>query len=221
MYLGYMGVDLEVFDFNKYGTNVDIHKKWGFDTDNVIIGVVGSLVPRKGHQLIFKSFSQVSKEFDNVKLAIVGKGGLEEELKQRCKGSNLIDRVRFLGYHTHVASIMKMFDILILASDREGGIPRVITEAMAMETAVISIDLGAISEIIQDGNNGFLIEHRNVNSFKEKLHILLSSPDLLRKLKSNAFKSVQEFDLRIWLRKLEESFSAIWDHGHNKINVNT
>ncbi len=220
IYIGYMGVNLEVFDFNKYNTNEDIHKKWGFGTDDVIIGVVGSLVPRKGHQLIFESFSQVSKEFDNVKLAIVGKGEMEEELKQRCKDSNLVDRVRFLGYHTHVASIMKMFDILILASDREGGIPRVITEAMAMKTAVISIDLGAISELIQDGVNGFLVEHRNVNSFKEKLHILLSSPDLLRKIKSNAFKSVQEFDRRIWLRKLEENFSTIWDHGYKKITVN-
>jgi len=43
----------------------------------------------------------------------------------------------------------------------------------------------------------------------------ISSPDLLRKIKNSAFKSVQEFDRRIWLINLEESFLTIWDHGYS------
>jgi len=209
IHVSYMGVNLTIFDFNKYDIVKDIRKEWNFEPEDIIIGVVGSLVPRKGHKMIIDAFSQVYKDFDRAKLAIVGRGELEEELKQMCK--NLGERVRFLGYHTQVASLMKMFDILILASDREGGIPRVITEAMAMKTAVISPDLGAIYELVRDGVNGYLIEHSNSDIISEKLHLLLSSPPLLSEMKTNALKSIKEFDRELWLGKLEDSFSIIWN----------
>lgn len=210
IYIAYMGIGLDVFDFNKYGTVEEIRRKWNFDPEDIIIGSVGSLVSRKGHELILEAFTGISEKFPEVKLAIAGRGELEEELKQKCRESNLSDRVTFLGYHTQIAPFMKMFDILVLASDREGGIPRVITEAMAMKTVVISVNLGGIHELIQDGFNGFLLDSRTSGSIKEKLEILLSSPDMLMKLKNSAFISIKELDRTLWLEKLEESFSEIW-----------
>lgn len=212
IYIAYMGIGLDVFDFNKYGTLEEIRRKWNFDPEDIIIGSVGSLVSRKGHELILEAFTGISEKFDKVKLAIAGRGELEEELKQKCRESNLSDRVTFLGYHTHIAPFMKMFDILVLASDREGGIPRVITEAMAMKTVVISVNLGGIHELIQDGFNGFLLDSRTSGSIKEKLETLLSSPDMLMKLKNSAFTSIKELDRTLWLEKLEESFSEIWSY---------
>jgi len=211
IHISYMGVGLNIFDFNKFRNTEEIRKKWGFENSDIIIGVVGSLVERKGHRLIFEAFSRISKDFPKVKLAVIGRGELEEELKLKSKEQNISDRVIFMGYHTHVAPFMKMFDILILASDREGGIPRVITESMAMKTVVISVNLGGIKEIIDDGINGFLLNERSSESIYEKLETLLSSPDMLVKMKENAFESVKKLDRKIWLEKLEDSFKLIWD----------
>ena len=106
-----------------------------------------------------------------------------------------------------------MIDILVFAGDIKGGIPHVITEAMSMNTAVISSNLGAIFELIHDKINGYMIDQPDAGKIEEKLRILLSSPDLLKKIKNHALNSVKKFDRNIWLKKLEESFQEIWSAG--------
>ena len=207
----YIGIGLDIFDFNKYESQEEIRQSFGFEKDDCIIGSVGSLVQRKGHHLVIDAFSQLAGNLKNARLVIVGRGDMERKLRKQCEEKKLTSRINFLGYFTQMAKIMKMCDILILASDREGGIPRVITEALGMKTPVISVSLGAIPEIIHNGINGFLLKHRNAKAIEEKLRILISSKKLLASMKQAAYESIQPFDRTIWLNKLEESFLTIWN----------
>ena len=209
----YIGIGLDIFDFNKYESQEEIRQSFGFEKDDCIIGSVGSLVQRKGHHLVIDAFSQLAGNFKNARLVIVGRGDMERKLRKQCEEKKLTSRINFLGYFTQMAKIMKMCDILVLASDREGGIPRVITEALGMKTPVISVSLGAIPEIIHNGINGFLLKQRNAKAIEEKLRILLSSQKLLASMKQAAYESIQPFDRTIWLNKLEESFLTIWNRG--------
>jgi len=205
----YMGVGLDVFDFNKYGEMEDIRKKWGFDNDQIIIGSVGNLMSGKRHESVIKSFEKISEEFNHARLIIAGSGALEKDLKKMCGNCKVDDKVKFTGYHAHIAPIMKMIDILVLAGDREEGIPRVLTEAMAMKTAVVAVNMGSVFELIHDGLNGFLINRKYHGQIENKLRLLFSSPLLLEKMKSHAFDSVQKFDRKSWLKKLNECFLSI------------
>jgi len=136
------------------------------------IGYIGRLAPEKNIDNLITGAKELGLKN---KLIIAGGGQSFDEIKNLCER----EKVKFVGKlpHKEIPKHMNELKILILPSKNEG-FPKIITEAMACGTIVLSTDVGGISDVIEDGENGFLIPSPSVNSIVSGLKRILNRADL-------------------------------------------
>lgn len=153
----YNGIDTNKFLYNEESRQ-SIRKQLSLDSKEFLFLSVGRLVDAKDYPNLLIAFSHLLQNNSSSKLAIVGKGELETELKQFIKKLGISQSVYFLGARNDVDKIMSACDCFVLPSKYEG-FGLVVAEAMSCERIVIGTDCGGVKEVI--GNEGFLIEPEN------------------------------------------------------------
>jgi xanthine dehydrogenase FAD-binding subunit len=93
------------------------------------------------------------------RLALVGTGPLEIELKRLAKQLGLDDAVIWAGFREDISIVMQAFDVFALTSDYEG-FGLVLLEAMAARKPVVATGVSAIPEIVIEGETGLLSIHK-------------------------------------------------------------
>lgn len=129
---------------------------------------VGRLIANKGPQTALDAFSRVEEKYPSATLTMVGDGPLRSSLEKCVAERGLEGKVRFLGLRGDVAEILNASDVLVRPSLVEG-MPLTILEAMASGLPVIASDVGGVSEIVSDGNTGYLIRPRSHEELAEAL----------------------------------------------------
>ena len=159
----------------------------GIAVDQLLIGTVGQLTPRKGQLELIEAFSKVAREIPTAVLMIVGEPifNRDEEyaaaLRLAARASGLPDRIRFLGSRDDVPGLMRAFDLLIVNSRAEP-FGLTVTEAMASETTVLATAVDGIPEIVRHRESGWLVNAGDPSSLCEGMLTLLRNPDLRRQL---------------------------------------
>ena len=109
--------------------------QWGLTANQYLIHVA-SFVPMKAHHDLLMAYAQTDQ---SLPLVLVGKGKLEEEVKQLAIDLGIKDQVRFLGYQANPYPLIRHASFLVLTSAFEG-FGYVIVEAQALNVPVISTD---------------------------------------------------------------------------------
>ena len=119
---------------------------------------VGSLIPRKGHELIIAALT----ELPDAQLLIAGSGPMRAELERVAVDKGVAARVRFLGEIAHDAltEAYRAADIFVLASSREGW-ANVLLEAMACGTPVVATNVNGTPEVLRDPTLSVMVEQRS------------------------------------------------------------
>jgi glycosyltransferase involved in cell wall biosynthesis len=156
----------------------------------------GSLIKRKGVDLLACAFNKVAHEFPNLTLSFMGTGELENELRRQLAPFG--ERVRFLGFQSwedlpkHYAEA----DILC-APSRYDGWGLIVPEAMASGLPVIGTDrTGAAWEFVRDGHNGLLVPAGREAPLRDALRRVASwSVEELRSISDSARSTIREHSL--------------------------
>ena len=98
-------------------------------------------------------------------------------LKELVKEKGLENYIVFTDKIKNASSIITQMDVFLMTSQREGG-PTSVLEAMLIGTPVVSTKVGVISDVIQDGQNGFIAPVKDYNKLSEKTLRLLDDSDL-------------------------------------------
>ena len=166
--------------------------------DKQILFTLGRLVEWKGHRHLIEAVRLVNDKM-NVHLLIGGEGTLREELESLVREKKLEGSVTFLDHIP--GSLMNTYyslaDIYIQPSiiDKDGtteGLGVTILEAMACETPCIGSNVGGIPDIINDGENGFLVHPADPEQLAEKIFILLKNKDLSVRMGKEGRRFVEE-----------------------------
>lgn len=166
----------------------EIRNSYKFTEDTVLLGVFGRLSPEKGHAILIKACSKVLEQLD-ASLLIVGDGQERGSLVDLVRTLGISDRVIFEGLKKNMGDYYIAIDLLILPSLSEG-LPFVVLEAMAAGKPVLATDVGAMSEVIRNNDNGWLVTPGNVEVLKDKLIKVLSNKDVLGKIGVRAQESL-------------------------------
>ena len=118
---------------------------------------VGRLTYQKNPQRLLRLCARLKESKPDLKVAIVGTGELEEELKALCKELNLEDTVHFLGFQPNPIKMVAGSKAMILTSRWEGT-PMCALEAMALGTPVVSTPSDGMKDLLTDGVSGYLTE---------------------------------------------------------------
>lgn len=149
--------------------------------DDLVLGMVASLEPRKGHRFAIAAVKRLAERHKNLRIVFVGDGWYRAKVKDDVRRAGLEKTVRFTGYREDVAEVMAALDVVILTSLWEG-LPQVLVQAAAVGKPIVTFDVEGATEVVKDGGNGFVVPSKDVDSLVEKLEYLLLDMERARNM---------------------------------------
>ena len=155
---------------------VNLREQWGLN-DNAVVGSIGRLEPRKGHDLLIQAMPELCMRVPSARLLIAGHDpcGYGVTLRRLIDRLGLGEKVRLVGFQTDVVSFLNALDVFAFASSSEG-FGQVVIEAMAAGKPVITSKIAPLTEIVADGETGLLVESGSPQSFASAIAQLLIDP---------------------------------------------
>lgn len=160
--------------------------------DGITILFAANLIERKGCSYLLYAYSALIKEYHHIHLVIAGGGEQLNTMKKLAQELNVLHKVTFTGTlkHLMILELMADSDIFILPSTNEAfGV--VYLEAMSFKKPVIGTEGEGITDIIQDGVNGFLVKPKSIHSIVNKLKLLIESSELRKEIGEKGFDSIK------------------------------
>lgn len=134
-----------------------------------VIITAGRLVRQKRYDRLIRAFAQAKAKEPNLRLLILGRGELEQELKSLAAELRVRDDIDFLGFKENPYAWIAKARAFALSSEREG-FPNVLIEAMVCGVPVISTDcLSGPREIIETSHSGLLVPEEDLHQLAEAL----------------------------------------------------
>lgn len=172
---------------------------------------VGRLSPEKGFLDLLKIYSKIIKDHPDWTLDIIGEGSERTVLEDYIKEHKLEDKVTLHGFQgkEYIDKILHDSSIYLMTSYTESfGI--VLIEAMSHGVPCVAFDSAeGAREIIQSGNNGYLVKHRNFDAYVLKVNSLIDKKEERKRIGKLARESVDKYTGdkvgSEWISLLEES----------------
>jgi len=181
-------------DINKYIIQQDLCVVENpIPSDKFIVSHVSNFRPVKNVSNVIKVFYNIHKEID-CKLLMIGEGPEKTKAEKMCHDLGISHRVEFLGNTNQVEKNLCHSDLFLLPSSTESfGLAAL--EAMASKVAVISSNVGGLSEINIDGKTGYVCDFNDIDSMTTKAISILNDMKTLELFKKNAFNKAKEYDI--------------------------
>lgn len=175
-----------------------------------LLGTIGRLHPQKGVDVLLRALSALPREFPDLKTLIVGEGPARPELERLAAQLGVSQKVIFTGLRRDIPDILAALDLLVLPSRWEG-MPNVVLEAMAAGTPVVATAVGAVPELVIDGETGLLVPPEDPAALAQCLRRLLSDAPLRARLAAAGRARVEkEFSLEKMLQRTQELYEYVW-----------
>jgi glycosyltransferase involved in cell wall biosynthesis len=177
----------------------------GLPTDAPIAGVLAVLRPEKAHDNFLRAATVVRSQLPAAHFALIGDGPERARLEAIARTQRLADRVHFLGRRDDVEQVLPLLDVSVLPSRTEA-FPLSVLEAMAASRPVVVTDVGALREIVANGENGLIVPSEDVDALAAAILRVLRDPVLARALGEVGRRRAQEFDVTRMVRSMERLF---------------
>lgn len=180
-------------EIDKFKSKVPISKR----NRNGILHV-GRFVEVKNQKLLIEAVNMI--KYSDFNVTFVGDGKTIVDNKNLVKKLNLEERIKFLGHRNDISNIMDENSIFILCSTMEGA-PISIIEAMANGMAIIATNVGGVSDFIDNGKDGIIIESNSRDELVKAIKELLQNEKKIYELSENAVIKSQMYDMKICVDK--------------------
>ena len=186
-----------------------VRGEFGIAQDSNVIGVVGRLVPIKGHKYLVSAAKRIIKEFRNTVFVFVGDGYLSSRLERQAESVGVRKNIIFTGWRKDAVEILDLFDILVLPSLNEG-MGKVLVEGMALGKPIIASNVGGIIDLVRNGENGILVPPGDSDALGEAILQLLKDKNLSEKLGKNGKAMVYpEFDASVMVKQIDDLYESL------------
>jgi len=149
------GVDVEAYENGVHGAVK--RRDLNIPKDAFVVGMVGRLSPQKAPDIFVRMARKVKEKVPNAHFIIVGNGILEDEIRKYAKEYEFLNRLHITGWVDNPMSYVELFDVACLLSRWEG-FGLVLPEYMMAGKPIVASGVDAIPNIIQDGQNGLLVQ---------------------------------------------------------------
>jgi len=173
-------IDLDPF-LQCPGDSRPLKQNLGINPDALLVGTVGRLSKQKNPLDFVRVAEQVKKHVPEAQFIFVGDGPLRAETEQLVAQSNFSQDVFLPGIRNDIPALLNCMDVFIMTSLWEG-LPRVIPQAMATGRPVVANAVDGVCEIIQEGENGFLIPPRDTSLMAQRIVRLLQDASQRKKM---------------------------------------
>jgi glycosyltransferase involved in cell wall biosynthesis len=173
----------------------------------LFVGRVVELQKRFSYLLKIWKIIESNERYNDWHLTIVGDGEDLPTIKEFAQKLQL-KNISFEGFQ-NPEKFYRIASVFLMTSVFEG-LPMTLIEAQNFGCIPVAMDsFASIRDIIDDGQNGFIIPNNDLNSFAEKICILMDDVGLREKMAKNGMESVKKFSLESIIEKWEELFEEL------------
>ncbi|MCI5108823.1 MAG: glycosyltransferase family 4 protein [Candidatus Pacebacteria bacterium] len=186
------------------GIFLDEYKK-DVNDKNIILSS-GRLVPWKGFDVLIEVIAELSREYD-LELHIAGDGPDKAALQEKIESMGLSDKVKILGFldKPEMKRELSRATMYVLNTGFES-FSFAVVEAMWFSLPVITTNVGNLSEIVDDGKSGVLVEYNNKTEIVTAIEKVLRGHEYAKSLSINAREKARNFSID---RTLDELTNTI------------
>jgi glycosyltransferase involved in cell wall biosynthesis len=178
---------------------------------------VGYLIERKGHEYLIRAINEIHEERDDIRLQIIGSGPLKNKLENLINDLGLDEKIKMVGNVSdeELLQYYNSSDLFILPAiiDSQGnteGLGVVLLEAMACRIPVIGSNIGGITDIINNAENGLLVPEKDIYQLSQSILLLMEKNKFRLKLAAQGYEDVKhKFSWQIIAKKYIKIYSKI------------
>ena len=174
----------------------------------IVFGIIGRLEPVKGHKLFLQALKILHKENLAPKVIFAG-DGTEKKALEKYIQSNSLRNVKFVGPVTDVSGVLKLIDILVVPSIKEG-FGLVLLEGLMARKVIIASDIEACRELLVSGETGVLFENKNAEQLADAMRSFILAPALIEKYHRNLAKWILETGPRYDIKNLATKYRKLF-----------
>lgn len=178
--------------------------------DNIVIGMAGRINRWKGQKLFVDAAEIIHRKYPSVKFKIagaayIGEEWIEQDLKEYIYEKKLNKSIEMLGLVQDMEEFYNSIDIFVLPSIQPEPFGLVVIEAMEMKKPVIATNHGGPTEIIDDGETGYLVDYNNANEMADKCIQLIENEKLRCRIGEAGYNKKREvFSLQKTVEDIEK-----------------
>ena len=176
------GVDVNKFSFSEE-IKLELKDKYKIKNDDIVFMFIGRLNTDKGIFDLVLAFDKLLKEYENVKLFLIGpdEENIENQICEFLKSKNVIR----IDYVSNPQEILNVADVLVLPSYREG-FGTIVIEAASMGIPCIASDIYGLNDAIVNNKTGLLHKVKDMDDMIEKYEYLIENKNKIKEYGVNA-----------------------------------
>ena len=172
-----LGIELDERISAPDGARAETRRLLGVPQDAFVVGWIGRMTGVKNTDQVLAALKLLRDRDVDAYLCMVGDGPDRERLERRAHDLGVIKRCLFLGYQEEVARFYAAFDGMILTSVNEGT-PVSAIESLAAGRPVVATRVGGVPDVVDDGEDGFLVDPGSTEQLADRLEELARNPEL-------------------------------------------
>jgi glycosyltransferase involved in cell wall biosynthesis len=160
-----------------------LRARLGVGPDEIAVGVASRLIRDKGHDVLLDAMTRVDRGATHLKLLVAGDGPLRSSLEERAH-QLLPGMVRFIGYSSDVRAFMNACDYIVFPTlpALSEGFGLAALEAMAAGRPVVASAVGALPEVVANGETGLVVAPGDATELASALTMLFRDARLRRQM---------------------------------------
>lgn len=211
----YNGIDTDYYAAVPEPPLLEEHRRrWGIPPHGRVIGGVGRLAEGKvkGFDLLLVAAYLLQEAVPDVQVLIVGDGPRRPFLEDVAKRLRIQNRVHFAGGTGDVRAALGLMDLFVFTSRWPEAFGLTIIEAMAAGKPVVATKVGAVPEIIQHGEDGWIVPPNDPSALTQGIEQLLTHRETAERFGSNAQRRVRQmFSLDRMAAEVEAVYQEVID----------
>lgn len=185
-----VGYNSDLFFSVSKEEKIKIRNSMGYSEQDKLLIYVAELNANKNQGFLIDMMASLKEK--KARLLLAGADNFAGEYQKKAKALGVEDKTDFLGHREDIEALVKMCDVCVASSLREG-LPVNVMEAMAVGLPVVAVDNRGHRGLIKDGEDGFIIEAGNCVDAARKVDELLTDDWLYKKLSYNACENIKRF----------------------------
>ncbi|MCP3870943.1 MAG: glycosyltransferase family 4 protein [Gammaproteobacteria bacterium] len=201
------GIDTERLDRQQH---IDLRGMLNLRSHEFLITTTGSLIQRKGIDLIIGAVSRLIRRNIPVRLAIIGDGPERSTLQQQVQRLGLEKCVHLLGEQSNVVGLLRGNADLFVSGAREEVFGLVLAEAGLAGLPVVAPAVGGIPGVVTDGTTGLLVPPGDTAALANAMHRLYEASQLRGQMGSAGRRHVLEhFSIQRNVQQFEQLYDKL------------
>jgi len=199
--------------FRQHGINTEFHVvSGGMDAKrfyasetlaSVDLILVARLVPIKRIDIFLETVRHVCNVLPSVTAVIVGDGPLRDTLQAKADELQVLPNITFVGHQANVENWLRQAKIFVLTSQSEG-LALSLMEAMFCGLPAVVPNVGDLSELVEDGVNGYLVNEHTPQDFAHHILNLLTNHEQYVQFSQAARTAAQRYESSAIVRRWDE-----------------